>query len=270
MIERQLDLSVEHVGHGDQRGGRGIRAACDCPDISQDGEVRDRDDVHARVAPRIAVGAELCQQARRVDAGLLGQLALRGFVQRLGRPLEAARDRPHPFERRLAATDEEDVEETFGHRQDDDVDGHGERGELRRVVAQWAARVLSFGLRDTYYGTGLWSCQPQPRSGKGDTKPVAAPRGQPPALPNVRLLATSPPFRRRKATHDYNGSDRTNRDLGVTVRSAECSQVITPAAHLSEIRLCRGVAMLTGGDELPRAFQNRSERRQARRALDRR
>ena len=86
MVEREVDLPVEDVGHGDQRGGRGIRAARrPLPTSRSDREVRDRDDVHARVAPGIAVGAELGQQARGVDAGLLAQLALRRLVQRLGR-----------------------------------------------------------------------------------------------------------------------------------------------------------------------------------------
>ena len=82
----------------------------------------------------IAVGAELGQQARGVDAGLLAQLALRRLVERLGRALEAARDRPHALERRLAAAHEQDVQHAVGHRQDHDVDRDRERRELRRVV----------------------------------------------------------------------------------------------------------------------------------------
>ena len=60
---------------------RCVGAGDDRPDVSQDGEVRDRDDVRARVASGIAVGAELGQQARDVDARLLGELASRRLVQ---------------------------------------------------------------------------------------------------------------------------------------------------------------------------------------------
>ena len=98
-------------------------------------EVRDRHDVHPRIAPGIAVGAELGQERRAVDARLLAQLARRRLVQRLVRALEAARDRPQPLERLDAATHEQHVQPALGHREDDDVDRDGERGELRRVVA---------------------------------------------------------------------------------------------------------------------------------------
>ena len=103
-------LPVEHVGHGDQRGVRGIGARGDRSDIAKHREVRDRDDVHARVALGIAVCAELLQHGSGVDAGLLAQLTLRRAVERLCRPLEAAGYRPHAFERRLTAADEEHVQ----------------------------------------------------------------------------------------------------------------------------------------------------------------
>jgi hypothetical protein len=106
MIERQVDLSVEHVGHRDQRGCCSIRPCHDSPHVAKHREIRDRHDVHSRVALGIAVGAELGQQACRIDSGLLGQLPLRSLVQRLGGTLEATRDRPCPLERRLTTTDE--------------------------------------------------------------------------------------------------------------------------------------------------------------------
>ena len=121
MVERELDLPVEDVGDGEQGGGRRVGAFDDRPDVAQHGEVRDGHDVHARVAAGIAVCAELRQQACAGDAGLLGELALRRLLERLVRALEAARDRPHPLERRLAAADQEDVEQAFGHGQDHDA-----------------------------------------------------------------------------------------------------------------------------------------------------
>ena len=72
MIERQVDLPVEHVGHRDQGGVCGVRARHDRPHVAKHREIRDRHDVHARVALGIAVGTELGQQARAIDAGLLG------------------------------------------------------------------------------------------------------------------------------------------------------------------------------------------------------
>ena len=66
-------------------GVRGVGARHHVSDVSQHREVGDRDDVHARVAAGIAVRAELRQHARGIDAGLLAELALRGFVERLGR-----------------------------------------------------------------------------------------------------------------------------------------------------------------------------------------
>ena len=87
--------------------------------------------------------AELRQRDRGpdADAGLLTQLALRCLVERLGRTLEAARDRPHALERRLATTDEQHVQQALGHGQDDDVDRNRERREVGRVVVGRNARV---------------------------------------------------------------------------------------------------------------------------------
>ena len=137
-------LPSSDVGHRHEGGGGGIRAGDDAAHVAEHGEVRDRDDVHPRVAPGIAVGAELGQQARGVDAGLLGQLSLRRLVQRLVGALEAAGDRPHPLERRHAAADEQDVQPAAGHGQDDHVDRDGERRELRRVVVRRHSRVRCF------------------------------------------------------------------------------------------------------------------------------
>ena len=135
MVERQLELPVQDVGHGREAGVRGVGARHDVSDVSQHREVGDRDDVHARVAAGIAVGAELRQHARGIDAGLLAELALRGLVERLGRALEASGDRPHVLERRLATSDEQHVQHPAGHGQDHDVDRDGEGWELGWVVA---------------------------------------------------------------------------------------------------------------------------------------
>jgi hypothetical protein len=120
------------VGGGHEIGLGGVRARGDRAHIAEHREVADGDDVHARVAPGVAVGAELREQAGDVDARLLGQLAPGRLVQRLVRPLEAARDRPHPLEGLLAAADEQHVERALDHGQDHDVDGDREGGELRR------------------------------------------------------------------------------------------------------------------------------------------
>jgi hypothetical protein len=72
-----------------------VGAGDDRSHVAKDGEVRDSDDVHARVASGIAVGAELGQLARDVDAGLFGELAPRRLVQRLFRTLEPTGNRPH-------------------------------------------------------------------------------------------------------------------------------------------------------------------------------
>ena len=63
-------------------------------------------------------------------------------TERLGRALEAARDRPHALERVDPTLDEERMQPPAGHRQHDDVDSDRKRRELRRVV--------SFGIHDHY------------------------------------------------------------------------------------------------------------------------
>ena len=75
--------SVEDVGDGDERSVRCVGAGDDRADVAKHGEVGDGHDVHARIASGVAVRAELGQQARGVDAGLLGELPLRRLVQRL-------------------------------------------------------------------------------------------------------------------------------------------------------------------------------------------
>src|SRR6186997_2121413 len=61
MVERQLELSVEHVGHGREAGVRGVGSRNDVADVTQHRQVGHCDDVHSRVAARIAVRAELRQ-----------------------------------------------------------------------------------------------------------------------------------------------------------------------------------------------------------------
>ena len=75
VVERQLELLVEDV-----RGRYERRFGCIGPGderahVADHREVRDGDDVHAGIASGIAVGAELLQQACRVDARLLAQLS---------------------------------------------------------------------------------------------------------------------------------------------------------------------------------------------------
>jgi hypothetical protein len=110
VIERELELPVEDVGDGGEGRVGGVGPGLDRPDVPKDGEVRHGDDVHARVATGVAVRAELGQEARYVDARLLVELASRRLVERLGRPLEAARDRPHALVRALSAPHEQDVQ----------------------------------------------------------------------------------------------------------------------------------------------------------------
>ena len=150
VVERELDPLLQDLRGRNERGVRRVGAGDDRADVAKNGEVGDGDDVHPRVAAGIAVRAELRQQAGDVDAGLLGELAPRRRVQRLVRPLEAARRRPHPLERRLASPDEQSLEQPFGHRQDHDVDRHGERREGARVVAGGAA---GYRRHDSYIYT---------------------------------------------------------------------------------------------------------------------
>ena len=150
VIECQYDLSVEHVGHRDQGGCCSIRARHDCPNVADQCEIRDRHDVHSRVALRIAVGTELAHQARGIDAGLLGQLPLRRLVQRFAGTLEATRDRPHPLERRLTTTHQQHVEHALGHGQDHHIHRHCERREPRRIVVQRRFSIFGFGHQDPY------------------------------------------------------------------------------------------------------------------------
>ena len=161
VVERQLDLAGQSVGDGHEAGGDGVRARRDVAHLAQHREVGDGDHVHARVAPGVAVGAELRQQARAVDAGLLDELTLRGLVQRLVGPLEAAGDRPHALIRRHPAAHEQDVQPAVGHGEDDHVHRHRERRELRGVVARRHSRIGGSGHHDPYLTSKLWSCQPK-------------------------------------------------------------------------------------------------------------
>ena len=102
VVERQLELLVEDVRGRHERSFGCIGPGDERAHVADHREVRDGDDVHAGIAPGIAVGAELLQQACRVDAGLLPQLSERCSVECLRGPLEAAGDGPHALERRLA------------------------------------------------------------------------------------------------------------------------------------------------------------------------
>ena len=96
-----VDLPSSTSDTATSDGGGGVGAGGDRPTSRSTARYAHRHHVHARIALRIAVRAELGQQARGIDAGLLAQLSLGGLVQRLGGQLEAARDRPHALERRL-------------------------------------------------------------------------------------------------------------------------------------------------------------------------
>ncbi len=150
VIERELELPVEHVGYGDQRGVCSIGSTGDIAHLAQHREVGNRHHVHPRVAPRIAVGAELAQHPRAVDTGLLAELSARRLVERLGGALEAAGNRPHPLERRHASTYEQQLKPAVGHGQDHYVHRHRERRELRWVVVRRDPCVSCFGRHDSY------------------------------------------------------------------------------------------------------------------------
>ena len=153
MVERELDPLLEDVRGGDERGVGCVGAGDDRSHVARNGEVRDGDDVHARVAAGIAVGAELGQQAGDVDAGLLGELASRRLVQRLFRALEPTGNRPHALERLLPSLDEENVEHALGHGQDDHVHRDGEGRELARVVPGRDVRLSCSCRHDSYLCT---------------------------------------------------------------------------------------------------------------------
>ena len=143
------------VGDRMQGGPGGVRPGDDPRHLAEHREVRHGDDVHARVASGIAVGAELLEELRAVDTGLLVQLPERGLVERLLGPLESAGNRPPALEGRDAASHEEHAEPPLVHGQDDDVDGDGEGREGGRVVG----RIASCGRHDSYRSRWLWSCR---------------------------------------------------------------------------------------------------------------
>src|SRR6266511_1628742 len=160
VVERELGPLLEDVRGGDERCVCRVGAGEDRPHVAKDGEVRDGDDVHARVASGIAVGAVLGQRARDVDARLLGELASRRLVQRLFRTLEPTGNRPHSLMRRLPPPDEKNVEYALGHGQDDHVHRDGEGRELARVVPV-DARLPRSCRHDSYPRTRFKSCQPK-------------------------------------------------------------------------------------------------------------
>ena len=110
VVECELDRPVQGARDRDESGGGRVGSTLDPLHAAEDGEVRDRDHVHARVALGVAVGAELPQQTCPVHARFLEQLARGGLVERFIRPFEAAGDRPHALEGRYAATNEQDVQ----------------------------------------------------------------------------------------------------------------------------------------------------------------
>ena len=91
VVERQLEAPVDHLGHGPQAGLIGVGACGQCSDIGQDGKVGDRHHVHAGVAVRVAIGAELGQTSRGSNACLVAELACCGVIEGLVRPLETSR-----------------------------------------------------------------------------------------------------------------------------------------------------------------------------------
>src|SRR3990170_2603210 len=161
VIEGQLELPVEHVGHREEGSVGGVRARDDRPNVAKHCEVPDRHDVHARVALGIAVRTELGEQARAIDAGLLDQLPLRCPVKRLSGTLEATRDRPHPLERRLTTAHEQHMQRALGHGQDDHVHRHRERREPGWVVGRLRILESCSGRHDSYVTRRFRACQPE-------------------------------------------------------------------------------------------------------------
>ena len=140
------------LGDGDPGRGRGVAAAPGLGEIGREGQVGDGHDGHARVAPGIAVRPELFEvdalQLRGVQPRFLGEFAGRGRIERLpSRADESARQRPGTLEGPAAALDEQDVQGPRAQRQRDDVDGHGDGGELSRVVGGEECTVAAAVLR---------------------------------------------------------------------------------------------------------------------------
>ena len=137
VVEGQRDRAVDDVGDAPQAGVGGVGAGDELGDVAADGEEGDADDVAARVAAGVAVGAELQQRARRGDARFLGELAHGGVVQRLVGPLEPAGQRPRAGVRVAVALDQHDVQVALDDGEHDDVDRDGERRVVADVVARW-------------------------------------------------------------------------------------------------------------------------------------
>ncbi len=64
VVEGERDRAVDDVGDAPEPGVGGVGAGDELGDVAADGEEGDADDVAARVAAGVAVGAELQQRAR--------------------------------------------------------------------------------------------------------------------------------------------------------------------------------------------------------------
>jgi hypothetical protein len=149
VVEGERERVVDDVGDAPQPGVGGVGAGDELGDVATDSEEGDADDVAARVAPGIAVGAEPQQRAWCGDAGLLGELTHGGVVEGLVRSLEATGERPRPGERLAVAADQHDVQVALDDGEHDDVDGDGERW----VVADVVARRCCGGRSSLRHGT---------------------------------------------------------------------------------------------------------------------
>ncbi len=84
MVEGQLDRAVaSRPTPGTSAASAASVPAASVAHVPHHGEVPDRHDVHARVATRVAVRAELGQRGGGVDPGLLRELPPGCLVQRL-------------------------------------------------------------------------------------------------------------------------------------------------------------------------------------------
>jgi hypothetical protein len=122
-------------GDDEARGGEvaGLAARGGEAGAVHERAVGDADHAGARVAPGRAERVELLQVDVR-EARLRREHAARGGVERLVHAHEAARQRPAPLERVLAAAQRERVERAVVRREQRHVDRDRRPLELRRVV----------------------------------------------------------------------------------------------------------------------------------------
>lgn len=125
VVEREaMPDSVDDRHPG--RAGR-IAAGHRLVQIRSEGQPRDRDRAHPRVAVRRPVGRQLFEVDTGDDPGLLAQFPVCRITHVLIHVDEAARERPPAGIRVLPAFDEQNREVTCADGENDEVDCHGER-----------------------------------------------------------------------------------------------------------------------------------------------